>query len=367
MNVSPTVKPRTRRESAGRANLLRYAMVGILILLLSGVIVLIGGRQDPAPVILASFLATMLAVSTPLVLGALCGIFSERSGIVNIAIEGLMLSAAFFGYISAMFAKAAGLSDLPSLLVGVLAAVMASVLFSLLHAVLSISLKIDQVISGTVINILVAGLTGFLHQQLVFRELRLPSAGVLPTIEVPFLADIPIVGAIFKQQPIAFIAILMVVVTHFVLFKTKWGQHTIAVGEHPRAADTVGINVKRVRYINVLIGGMMAGLAGAYFTLESVPSFQPMMTNGRGFIALAAVIFGNWMPFGALIATLLFGAAQALQINLQYYSGALPEALGFLKASQFVGMLPYILTVLAITGIMGRSKPPAASGQPYDG
>jgi len=175
------------------------------------------------------------------------------------------------------------------------------------------------------------------------------------------------VGAIFRQQPIAFIAILMVVVTHFVLFKTKWGQHTIAVGEHPRAADTVGINVKRVRYINVLIGGVMAGLAGAYFTLESVPSFQPMMTNGRGFIALAAVIFGNWMPFGALIATLLFGAAQALQINLQYYSGALPDALGFLKASQFVGMLPYILTVLAITGIMGRSKPPAASGQPYDG
>lgn len=367
MKVTPAELPRTRRESANRANLLRYAGVVVLILLLSGAIVLIGGRQDPAPVILASFLATMLAVSTPLALGALCGIFSERSGIVNIAIEGLMLSAAFFGYVAAMFAKAAGLANLPSLFVGVLAAVLISVLFSLLHAVLSISLKVDQVISGTVINILAAGLTGFLHQQIVFQGFRLPSAGVLPTIKVPLLADIPVVGAIFRQQPIAFIAVLMVIVTHFVLFKTKWGQHTIAVGEHPRAADTVGINVKRVRYTNVMIGGIMAGLAGAYFTLESVPSFQPMMTNGRGFISLAAVIFGNWMPFGAWIATLLFGAAQALQINLQYYSGALPEALGFLKASQFVGMLPYILTILAITGIMGRSRPPAASGQPYDG
>jgi general nucleoside transport system permease protein len=358
---------RTRRESASRTEMFRYAAVGVVILLLIGVTVLVGGSTNPPAVIVASFLATMLAVSTPLALGAMCGIFSERSGIVNIAIEGLMLSAAFFGITVAMFAQSAGLSPLASLLTGVVAAVVVSVLLSLLHAVLSITFRVDQVISGTVINMLAFGLTGFLHQQIVFRGLSLASAGVLPAIRIPILAGLPVFGAIFRQQPIAIVAVIMVALTHFILFKTRWGQHTIAVGEHPRAADTVGISVKRVRYINVMIGGVMAGLAGAYFTLESVPSFQPMMTNGRGFIALAAVIFGNWMPFGAWVATLLFGAAQALQINLQYFSSALPPALSFLKTSQVVGMLPYILTVLATTGIMGRSRPPAASGQPYEG
>ena len=367
MTTQSRVLSRTSRQSANRTELFRYGMVGLVILALIGVTVLVGASTNSPAVIVASFIATMLAVSTPLALGAMCGIFSERSGIVNIAIEGLMLSAAFFGITVASFAKAAGMANLPSLLTGVAAAILVSVLLSLLHAALSITFKVDQVISGTVINMLAIGITGFLHQQIVFRGLSLASAGVLPTLRVPFLADLPVVGPIFRQQPIAIIALLMVALTHFILFYTRWGQHTIAVGEHPRAADTVGINVKRVRYVDVMIGGVMAGLAGAYFTLESVPSFQPMMTNGRGFIALAAVIFGNWMPFGAWVATLLFGAAQALQINLQYFSSALPPALAFLKTSQVVGMLPYILTVLATTGIMGRSRPPAASGRPYEG
>jgi ABC-type uncharacterized transport system permease subunit len=358
---------RVRRPSASQDNLRRYGMVALLIIVLTGITVLVGGSTDSAAVILASFAATTLAVSTPLALGALCGIFCERAGVVNIAIEGLMLSAAFFGFIIAMFARAAGLESLPSLLVGVLGAIVVSMLFSLLHAVLSITLKVDQVISGTVINIMAMGVTGFLHQQIVFRGVRLPSAGVLPTIRIPLLADVPVFGKVFEQQPIAISAILLVAVSHFVLFHTTWGQHTLAVGEHPRAADTVGINVRRVRYANVLIGGAIAGLAGAYFTLESVPSFQPLMTNGRGFIALAAVIFGNWMPIGAWVATLLFGAAQAFQINLQYYSSVLPAGLNFLKSSEIVGMLPYFLTVLALTGFMGRSTPPAADGQPYEG
>jgi len=367
MKTPPKSAPRRRRQSANRANMMRYATVAGLIAFLMGITVLVGGGSDPAGIIVASFLATMLAVSTPLALGALCGIFCERAGVINIAIEGLMLAAAFFGFAGATFAKAAGLPNLPSLLAGVLVAIVVSVLFSLLHAALSVSFKINQVISGTVINIMAIGLTGYLHQVIVFRGLRLPSAGVLPTIRIPFLADLPVFGVLFRQQPIAISALILVAVTHFVLFHTKWGQHTIAVGEHPRAADTVGISVKRMRYANVLIGGAIAGLAGAYFTLESVPSFQPMLVNGRGFIALAAVIFGGWMPVGAWVATLLFGAAQALQINLQYYSSSLPESLSFLRTSQFVGMLPYILTVLAITGIMGRSTPPAADGQPYEG
>jgi general nucleoside transport system permease protein len=342
-------------------------MIAALILALTAIIVVVAGAGQDTPVILASFLATTLAVSTPLALGALCGIYCERSGVVNIAIEGLMLSAAFFGFVTAMYVKSLGLANLPSLLVGVLAAIGVSVLLSLLHAALSVSLKIDQVISGTVINILAFGVTGYLRQQIVFGGGELPSAGLLPVLRIPVLADLPVVGPIFKQQPIAILALLLVALTHFVLFHTTWGQHTLAVGEHPRAADTVGIDVKRVRYRNVLIGGVMAGLAGAYFTLESVPSFQPMMTNGRGFIALAAVIFGNWMPVGAWVATLLFGAAQAFQINLQYYAASLPASLGFLKTSQIVGLLPYLLTVLALSGIMGRSTPPAADGQPYEG
>ncbi len=358
---------RARRRSANQENLRRYGMVAALITALAGLIVLVGSGNNSAGVIIASFLATTLAVSTPLARGALCGIFCERAGVVNIAIEGLMLSACFFGYTIAMYVRAAGSPALAALLAGVLAGVLASVLFSLLHAVLSITFKIDQVISGTVINMMVFGLTGFLHQQMVFRGVRLPSAGVLPIIRIPVLSQMPVFGAVFRQQPIAIMAILLVAVTHFVLFHTTWGQHTRAVGEHPRAADTVGISVPRVRYLNVLIGGVMAGLAGAYFTLESVPSFQPLMTNGRGFIALAAVIFGNWMPIGAWVATLLFGAAQAFQINLQYYSSALPDSLSFLKSSQVVGMLPYFLTVLALSGFMGRSTPPAADGQPYEG
>jgi ABC-type uncharacterized transport system permease subunit len=181
---------------------------------------------------------------------------------------------------------------------------------------------------------------------------------VLPTIHIPLLADIPVVGRIFQQQPITLLAIVLVVFTHWLLFSTRWGLRTRAVGEHPLAADTVGINVYWMRYANVLIGGLIAGLAGAYFTIESVPSFEPGQTAGRGFIALAAMIFGNWTPFGAWSAALLFGAAQALQINAQFFGLKVP--------SQFVGMLPYILTMIALTGIVGRTIPPAADGRPYE-
>ena len=354
------------RQSRNSANLLRYGLIAGIIVGLITITTVVGRDQNTPAVIIASFLATLVAVATPITLGALGGIFCERAGVVNIAIEGLMLSAAFFGFVAAAQVKAWGVPSLPSLLAGVLAAVLASVLFSLLHAVLSITFRIDQVISGTVINILAMGLTGYLHQQLVFQGGDLPAAGVLPVLRVPFLADIPVVGQIFQQQPMAILAIVLVGVTHFVLFHTTWGLHTRAVGEHPRAADTVGINVQAIRYANVLIGGVIAGLGGAYFTLESVPNFQPLMTNGRGFIALAAVIFGNWTPAGAWAAALLFGAAQALQINLQFYASALPASLGFLKTSQFVGMVPYLLTMLALTGVMGRSTAPAADGQPYE-
>jgi simple sugar transport system permease protein len=261
---------------------------------------------------------------------------------------------------------------MPSLITGVVVAVLTGGLFALLHAVLSITFKVDQIIGGTVINILATGVTGFLNRQMFFGKGsvfggQVPhSPGILPRIHIPILADIPTVGRIFEQQPIAIAALILVVVTHYVLFYTRWGLRTRSVGEHPRAADTVGINVVRMRYANVIIGGCLAGLGGAYFTLESISSFEPLMTNGRGFIALAAMIFGNWTPFGAWAAALVFGAAQALQINLQFFRTLIPPQWAFLQNSYVVGLAPYILTMLILTGLIGRTIPPAADGKPYE-
>jgi general nucleoside transport system permease protein len=347
----------------------RFVFIATIILLLTAITVIVGGGQNSPAVIIASYAATTLAVATPLTLGALSGVWCERSGVVNIAIEGMMLGSAFFGFIASIYSKQAGASDGAALAIGVTAAIITGMLFALLHAVLSITFKVNQIISGTVINILAVGLTGYLNRQLFFQGQVPHAPGVLPAVHIPILSDPNITGPfarVFTQQPIAIAAIVLVCVTHFVLFHTQWGLRTRAVGEHPRAADTVGINVFKMRYADVLIGGMIAGLAGAYFTLESVPSFEPLMTNGRGFIALAAMIFGNWTPFGAWAAALLFGAAQALQINLQFYSDNIPPALDFLKKSQIVGMLPYLLTMFAMTGVVGRSTPPAADGIPYE-
>ncbi len=362
-SISVLARPRTGRRRTFDAR--RFGLLMLIVVILTGITAVVGsGKNDPATVVV-SFLATTLAVSTPLALGALCGIYCERAGVVNIAIEGLMLGAAFFGYWGAIIFKSWGLPTELALVLGVGTAILSSLALSLLHAILSITLKLDQVISGIVINTLATGLTGYLNQQITMSGNFPTAAGLLPVIHIPILADLPVVGPLFRQQPMAIMAIILVFVTHWVLFRTVWGLRPRAVGEHPRAADTVGISVERLRYANVLIGGIMAGLGGAYFTLESVQNFQPLMTNGRGFISLAAVIFGNWTPFGAWAATLLFGAAQALQVNLQFYSDSIPAALGFLKTSQIVGMVPYFLTMLALTGIMGRTTAPAADGQPY--
>ncbi len=348
---------------------MQWNRFGAVLLIIVGIIllaVLIGAPQYAPVLIATSMLATTLRVAAPLTLGALSGIFCERAGVVNIAIEGMMLTAAFFGYLGSIYMNQALLANPAigdstrvalSLGTGILIAIFSGGMMGLLHAVLSVTYKVDQIISGTVINILAVGITGFLNRALFFQANVPHAPGILPIIKIPVLSDLPIVGPIFQQQPIAIASILFVVITHFILFYTRWGLRTRSVGEHPRAADTLGINVIRLRYSNVIIGGLIAGLAGAYFTLESVPSFEPLMTNGRGFISLAAMIFGNWNPFGAWAAALLFGAAQALQINAQGFGFPLP--------SQFVGMLPYILTMIAMTGIIGRTTPPAADGQPY--
>ena len=300
-------------------------------------------------IIIVSILSATLRLAAPLTLGALSGIFCERSGVVNIAIEGMMLTGAFFGFLVALHTG--------NLWAGLAGAMGVAVLMALLHAILSIRFKVDQIISGTVINILAVGVTGYLHQQL-FQQNMPAGKGTFSAIRIPFLADIPVWGKLFQVSPIILGAILLVFVTHIVLFYTTWGLRTRAVGEHPRAADTVGIDVFKMRYANVLIGGLLAGLAGAYFTLESVPRFTPLMTNGKGFISLAAMIFGKWSPFGAWAAALLFAFAESLQANMQI--------LGIKIPNQFVGMLPYLLTMIALAGVVGRATPPAADGVPYE-
>jgi len=351
----------------------RLGFIAFVILILTGVVVLVGGSEMAPSVIVISMLATTIAVATPLTLGALTGIYCERAGVVNIGIEGMMLASAFFGWFGAIyFNTILEVSPMPSLLAGVVVAILTGGLLGLLHAVLSVTYKVDQIIGGTVINILAVGITGFLNRQLFFEEGsifggKVPHApGVLPRFNIPLLVNLPVLGPVFEQQPIAVSAVVLVLITHFVLFYTRWGLRTRAVGEHPRAVDTVGIDVTRMRYANVIIGGLIAGLGGAYFTLESVPSFEPLMTNGRGFIALAAMIFGNWSPFGAWAAALVFGAAQAFQINLQFFRDQIPAQWAFLQKAYIVGLAPYLLTMLILTGIIGKTTPPAADGKPYE-
>lgn len=298
------------------------------------------------PIIITAVLRSSLRQSTPITLGALSGIFCERVGIINIAIEGMMLMSAFAGFMTNVYTG--------SILLGIIAALVTGALLGLLHAWLSIRFKVDQIISGTVINILAIGLTGYFYQAGAVTQ------GKLQTVTIPVLSDIPVIGSVlFRNPPITYLAVILVFVVHILLFRTRWGLRMRAVGEHPRAADTLGINVHRMRYLNVMIGGAMAGLAGAFLTLEAVGSFERGMTNGRGFIALAAVIFGKWMPFGAWGGALLFGFANALQTQLQFTGGLqIPH--------QFIGMLPYILTVIILAGFVGRARPPAAIGKPYD-
>jgi general nucleoside transport system permease protein len=298
-------------------------------------------------------LATTLRVATPLTMGAISGLFCERSGVVNIAIEGMMLMGAFSAYVGGVLTG--------SLWYGLLAAMLGAALLAALHAVLAITYKVDQIISGTVINILAIGITTFFADTYFSRNATATSH--LGDWAIPILADIPVWGRLFVQQPIVWFALILVAATHFVLFYTKWGLRTRAVGEHPRAADTVGINVYFMRYANVILGGAIAGLGGAYFIAE-VTIFSPGMTTGRGFIALAALIFGKWTPLGAWGAALLFGFAQALQINIQQCGLEIRPGEPF--PNQIIGMIPYVVTIIVLAGAIGRATPPAAVGVPYE-
>ncbi|CAA9557105.1 MAG: ABC transporter, permease protein 2 (cluster 11, riboflavin/purine nucleoside/unknown) [uncultured Thermomicrobiales bacterium] len=290
--------------------------------------------------LLLSLLATTLTFATPITLGAMSGLACERAGVVNIAIEGMMLSAAFAGFWAAVTTG--------NLYIAIVAAIVVGVLMSALHAALAITCKVDQIISSTVINILGFGLTSYLYGQWYARNAP-DTPGTLPSVPLP--------GTSVTIRVLALVAIAIVLALHFVLKNTAWGLRVRAVGEHPRAADTVGINVRRVRYSAVLVGGALAGLGGAHFVPGYVPSFSPGMTAGYGFIALAAMIFGKWRPLGAWAAALFFGFTLALQITLQTYNVPIDTRL--------IGALPYLATLIVLAGFVGRSTPPAADGVPY--
>jgi general nucleoside transport system permease protein len=323
----------------------------------------------------------VLGLATPIALGALCGILNERSGVVNIGIEGMMLTSAFVSFLVAGLAAnvistqpAPIFGITPALLIGVVAGVATGMLVSLLHAWLSVTIRADQIISGTIINIAALGVTGYLNRLIISGNPRL-GAGTFRSFGPPdFLTDIPVIGWIFNmflaKGPIAMSVILLVIVTQLMLFRSRWGLRTRAVGEHPRAADTVGIDVIFTRYRNVLIGGVFAGLAGAFLTLESNSSFQNGMTAGRGFIALACVIFGRWTPLGAFGAALLFASSDALGIAVQLRPPrAELEQLAAVVAAipaEIYTALPYIVTLIVLAGVVGRSVAPAAVGQPYE-
>jgi simple sugar transport system permease protein len=271
--------------------------------------------------------------------------------VVNIAIEGMMLMGAMVG------ALVGSVTD--SLWIGLLAAVASGAVLGLVHAVFSIKYKTDQIISGTVINIFATGMTSYISAKFMQQYQDLNNPGTFPTIEIPLLSKIPFFGPIlFDNNIFVYAMFLFLFLIQFGLFYTRWGLRLRSVGEHPRAADTLGINVFRQRYMAVLLGGMMAGFAGGYFTLGSVGRFDEVMTAGRGFISLAAMIFGNWMPFGSFGAGLLFGFADSLASKL--------AILGIQIPSQFLLMAPYIATMIVLAGVVGKGQVPAADGVPYE-
>ncbi len=299
---------------------------------------------------LGGMLGNALQLSVPIVLGGFSGLLCERAGVVNIAIEGMMLLGAMVG---AIFGS---LSQSPW--VGLLAAMIAGVLIALVHAVLSIKYKINQVVSGTVINIFATGFTSYISSKFLQNYQNLNNTPMFTRWAIPGLSDIPLIGPVFFNTNIFVYAMFLVlIVLQVVLFSTRWGLRLRSVGEHPKAADTLGINVIRTRYMAVLLGGLVAGFAGAYFTLGSVGRFDEMMTAGKGFIGLAALIFGNWNPMGVFGAGLLFGFADTLGSKLSILGSTIPP--------QFMSMLPYITTMVVLAGVVGRGQAPAADGEPY--
>lgn len=332
-----------RRSQLTRTNLVLAA--GLILFVLAFLAWAAAGKEFS----LVGMLRSTVILSVPVTLGALTGLMCERVAVINIAIEGQLLTSAFVGTIvGSAWGIWAGLAG--AMISG---AVLAAVL-----AVLAIKFRVDQIIAGVVINIFALGLTSFLASRVLAEAPHLNAPGRITGLKIPLLADIPILGPMFFDQNLfVYGTLILVIVLHFGLFYTRWGLRSRSVGEHPKAADTVGISVYRTRYRNVILAGFIAGFGGAFLTLSQVARFEENMTAGIGFIGLAAMIFGRWMPFGVLGAGLVFGFARALQQKLGILGTPIP--------SEFLSMTPYIVTVIVVAGVVGRARAPAADGQPY--
>jgi simple sugar transport system permease protein len=308
------------------------------------------GAGSDAAVPVVGLLAGSLSLAVPLIFGALGGVIGERAGVVNVAIEGQFLLGAFTATVLGSLTK--------NPFVGLIGAMIGGVLVASVLAVFAIKYIVEQVIVGVVLNVLVSGLTGFLYTAVLADNAALNSPTPFKPFSIPLLGDIPIIGPVlFNQTFLVYLMYVVVGVVAWALYRTRWGLRLRAVGEHPKAADTVGIKVNPTRFWNLLLAGAIAGIGGAYFTLVSVPNFTKDMTAGLGFIALAAVIFGRWDPIRATLAALLFGFAQNLQNLLNVLGTPIP--------SEFMLMLPYVVTILAVVGFAGQIRAPAADGKPY--
>lgn len=298
---------------------------------------------------LVGMLRSSVLLSVPVTLGALCGLMGERVAIINIGIEGQLLTAAFVAVI---------LGSAFNVWIALAGAVLVGGLLGWVLAVLSIKYLVDQIIAGVAINIFALGLTSFLASRVLADSQDLNAPGRITAHAIPLLSDIPVLGPIFFDHSMfVYGMFILVLLVHLGLFFTRWGLRSRAVGEHPKAADTVGVNVFRTRYVNVILGGFIAGFGGAFLTLSQVGRFEENLTAGVGFIGLAAMIFGRWKPFGVLGAGLVFGFARAMQTKL--------GILGIPVPSEFLLMVPYIVTIVVVAGLVGQARPPAADGQPY--
>jgi simple sugar transport system permease protein len=341
-----------------------YRRGGLIVsaVLIAPLVVILSLAWSTAPdTNIVQLLVESLRLGTPIALGAMAGLWCERSGVVNIAIEGMMLGSAGVGF--TVYAVAGDAQGTGWLWVSIAVAVLFGGLTAALHALVSVSFRVDQIISGVVINLLALGLTSFLRSQVIVP--RGISTGQSTTdISLPLLSDIPVIGdQLLTGKPLFFAMFVIVAVSWFVLFKTPWGLRVRSCGENPEAAESVGIDVIKVRYQAVILGGLIAGVGGAWFSMESQGGFQDNMTNGTGFIALAALIFGAWRPWTAFAGAMLFGFTRALGSRLQILDVTIGD---FSVPSEIWQALPFIVTIIVVAGAVGRAVAPAAIGQPYE-